>query len=62
MGFEIPISSDVAYATKGNIAFPGSSAAKTAAQTKAVADLNAHLVDQIGSGVTVTATTIVAAN
>ncbi len=61
MGMPIQISEEVAYATKGNVAHPGTSAQITAAQTKAVADLNAHLADQTGSSVTVSAAAIVAA-
>lgn len=61
MGYELPFSSDTAYATKGSVAFPGTSAQLTAAQTKAVADINAHILDQTGTGITVTAAAIVAA-
>ncbi len=61
MGMPISISEQAAYASKGNIAHPGTSAQITAAQTFAVADINAHVADQTGSGITVTAATIVAA-
>lgn len=61
MGMPIPISEEAAYATKGNIGFPGTSAQLTAAQTMAATDIQNHVTDQSGSGITVTATTIVAA-
>ena len=61
MGLPIPISAESAYATQGQIAHPGTSAQITAAQTFAVADINAHVADQTGSGITVSAATIVAA-
>lgn len=61
MGREIPISKEAAYATKGNIAFPGTAAERTAAQTKAIADINAAVIDQTGTGITVSAASIIAA-
>lgn len=61
MAFPIPIGQEAIYATQGNIAYPGSSADKTAAQTFAVADINAHEVDQTGTGITVSAAAIVLA-
>lgn len=57
----VGISEEAIYGSQGNIAFPGTAANKTAAQTKAIADLNAHLLDQSGSAITVSAVTIVAA-
>lgn len=61
MSWPIPISAEAAYATKGNIAFPGTAAELTAAQTRAATDIEAHIDDRSGSGITITATTIVAA-
>lgn len=61
MGMPIPIGAEAAYATKGNIAHPGTSAQITAAQTFAATDIEAHIDDQTGSGITITATQIVAA-
>ena len=56
-----PISRDVIYASQGNIGHPGTSAKITAAQTFAASDIQAHVADQTGSGITVTAAAIVAA-
>lgn len=61
MGLPIQIGQEAAYATKGNIAHPGTSAQITAAQTFAASDIQAHVADQTGSGITVTAAAIVAA-
>ncbi len=51
------ISRDVIYASQGNIGHPGTSAERTAANVRAAAELNA----QFGTGVTVSAATVVAA-
>lgn len=61
MGLSIPVGAEAAYATNGNVAFPGTSAAKTAAETFAVSDLDAHIDDISGSGITISSVTIVAA-
>lgn len=61
MGMVIPISEEAIYATKGSIGFPGTSAAKTAAQTLAASDIQNHVTDISGSGLTVSAAAIVAA-
>lgn len=61
MAFPIQTSAEAAYATQGQIAHPGTSAQITAAQTFAATDIESHIDDQSGSGITVTATTIVAA-
>lgn len=62
MGLPIGIGQEAIYATKGNIAFPGGVAADlTAAQTFAASDIQNHVTDQSGSGITVSAATIVAA-
>lgn len=57
----IQIGAEAAYSTKGNIAHPGTSAQITAAQTFAASDIQSHVADQTGSGITVTAAAIVAA-
>lgn len=61
MGLPIQIGAEAAYATQGNIAHPGTSAQITAAQTFAATDIESHIDDQSGSGITVTATTILPA-
>lgn len=61
MGMLIPVGEEAIYATKGSIGFPGTSAAKTAAQTFAASDISNHVADISGSGLTVTAAAIVAA-
>lgn len=61
MGMPIEIGQEAIYATKGSIAFPGTSADKTAAQTFAATDIQNHMGDITGSGITVTAAAIVAA-
>lgn len=61
MGMLIPTSAEAAYATSGGVAFPGTSAQKTAAETFAVSDLDAHIDDVSGSGITISSVTIVAA-
>lgn len=61
MGWPIPVGQEAIYATQGNIAHPGTSGQITAAQTFAATDIEAHIDDQIGSGITITATQIVAA-
>ncbi len=61
MGFPIQTSAEAAYATQGQIAHPGTSGQITAAQTFAATDIESHIDDQSGSGITITATTIVAA-
>lgn len=61
MGLTIPIGAEAIYATQGNVAHPGTSAQITAAQTFAATDIEAHIDDQSGSGITITATQIVAA-
>lgn len=52
-----PISRDIIYASQGAIGHPGTSAERTAANTRAAADLNAHF----GAGVTVSAAAVTAA-
>lgn len=61
MGLPIRIGEEAAYATSGAIGYPGTSAQLTAAQTFAASDIENHIDDQSGSGITITATTIVAA-
>lgn len=61
MGLPIEIGEQAIYATKGSIAFPGSSADRTAAQTFAASDIQNHVNDQTGSGITVSAAAIVLA-
>ncbi len=61
MGLVIPIGQEAIYATQGNVAFPGTSTQLTAAQTFAATDIEAHVDDQSGSGLTITAAQIVAA-
>ena len=61
MGMPILIGEEAAYATKGNIASPKTSAQITADQTFAATDIENHIDDQSGSGITITATQIVAA-
>lgn len=61
MGLPIQIGAEAAYATQGQIAHPGTAAQITAAQTFAATDIESHIDDQSGSGITITATTIVAA-
>lgn len=53
----IPIDKDVIYATSGNIGHPGTSADRTAANTRAAAVANAAL----GAGMTVSAAAVTAA-
>lgn len=62
MGLPIATGAEALYASKGNIAFPGTSAQRTAAQTFAATDIESHIDDQTGSGITITATQIVLAN
>lgn len=57
----VGLSEETIYASAGNIGHPGTSAQITAAQTKAIADLNAHLAEQSGSSIVVSTATIVAA-
>lgn len=57
----IPIGEEAIYATKGSIAYPGSAAARTAAQTFAASDITNHASDISGSGITVSAAAIVLA-
>lgn len=57
----VGLSTETIYAAKGNIGFPGTSAQLTAAQTFAVSDLNNHFADETGSGITVSAVTIIPA-
>lgn len=57
----VGVSAETIYASKGNIGFPGTSAALTAAQTFATSDLNAHFLDQSGSSVVVSSVVIVPA-
>ncbi len=52
-----PISKDAIYASQGNIGHPGTSADRTAANTRAAADLNAAF----GAGVTVSVAAVTAA-
>ena len=54
---------EIIYATAGNIGHPGTAAQRTAANTLAVADLNAQLNQGNGPsvGVTVSAVTVPAA-
>lgn len=61
MGLPIEIGQEAIYASKGSIAFPGSSADRTAAQTFAATDIGNHVTDQSGSGITVSAAAIVQA-
>lgn len=61
MGLEIPISAEALYATKGNIGFPGTAAQLAAAQTLGASDLDAHIDDQTGSGITISSIAIVPA-
>lgn len=61
MGLAIPISQEVLYATQGNIGFPGTAGQLTAAQTMGASDLDAHIDDQTGSGITISSITIVPA-
>lgn len=49
--------SELIYATKGNIGFPGTSAQRTASNARGILEAAA----QLGPGVTVTAVTAVAA-
>lgn len=51
------LSKDLVYASQGNIGHPGTSADRTAANTRAAADANAAL----GAGVTVSAAAVTAA-
>ncbi len=61
MGWTIPVGQEAIYATQGNIAHPGTAGQIAAAQTFAATDIEAHIDDQSGSGITITAATIVAA-
>lgn len=61
MGLVIPISQEAIYATQGNVGFPGTSAQLTAAQTMGASDLDFHIDDQSGSGITISSVTIVPA-
>lgn len=61
MGLPIAVGQEAIYATQGNIGFPGTAAQLAAAQTFAASDLDAHIDDQTGSGITITATVIVPA-
>jgi hypothetical protein len=53
----IATSKDIIYATQGNIGHPGTSADRTAANTRAAADANAVL----GAGMTVSVAAVTAA-
>lgn len=61
MGMPINTGAEAGYASQGQIAHPGTAAQITAAQTFAATDIESHVDDQSGSGISVASVTIVAA-